>query len=305
MRRVFLPNKKNNNRPLALRHPSLSTYFVVLLTIQLLLNNFYSTNPSILGFATSIYQKEIIELTNKERIKNGLSALTENPTLDQAAFFKAQDMFNDNYWAHVAPDGTTPWVWFDKASYKFMMAGENLARDFNTSAGVVTGWMKSPTHKENVLNNKFTEIGIAVVNGNLLGEETTLVVQFFGLPLTSNTVYAAESAKGGQEKFTPASTTAVISENATLTPIGIPAQKLTGFAELKFRALEAVNPLTWGIGQIVMILGLGGLIFLYVADSVSLWRSGVLRKNSHSLIHAGALTLLLLAIVISSGGMVI
>ena len=305
MRRVFLPSKKNNHRPLLLRHPSLSTYFVVLLTVQLLLNNFYSTNPSILGFATSIYQKEIIELTNRERIKNGLSALKESPTLDQAAFFKAQDMFNDNYWAHVAPDGTTPWVWFDKTSYKFMMAGENLAKDFNTSAGVVTGWMKSPTHKENVLNNKFTEIGIAVVNGSLLGEETTLVVQFFGLPIASNAVYAAESTKSGLEEFTPASTTAVISEGTTLTPIGIPAEKLTGFAELKFRALEAVNPQTWGVGQIIMILGLGGLIVLYLADSIFLWKSGVLRKNSHSLIHAGALTLLLIAIVISSGGMIL
>lgn len=308
MRHYFLPHAKNDYRPLALRHPSLGTFFVILLTIQLILNNFYSSNPSILGFATSIYQKELIELTNKERVNAGLPALSENPVLDQAAYLKAQDMFADNYWAHVAPDGTTPWIWFDKTGYNFLMAGENLAKDFNTSVGVVTGWMRSSTHKENVLNSKFTEIGMAVVNGKLLGEETTLVVQFFGLP--ASVAYAAETTINSGftqegEEFTPASTAAVISEGTTLKPAGTPVQKLTGLAELKFRALEAVNPTTWGLGQSIMIVGLAALILLYLNDSVSLWRLGVLRKNSHSLIHASALTLLLTAVIFSNTGMVL
>lgn len=320
MRHYFLPHEKNDHRPLALRHPTLGTFFVVLLTIQLILNNFYSTNPSILGFATSIYQKELIELTNKERENAGLPSLTENPTLDQAAHLKATDMFNDDYWAHVAPDGTTPWVWFDKTGYNFLMAGENLAKDFNTSAGVVTGWMKSPTHKENLLNSKFSEIGMAVVNGKLLGEETTLVVQFFGLPEVGRVAYAAENpavtsgftqegeeGKEGslREEFTPASTTAVISEWATLKPSGTPVQKLTGLADLKFRAQEAVNPAAWGLGQSIMIVGLAALILLYFNDSFTLWRLGILRKNSHSLIHASALTLLLGAVIFSNGGMIL
>ncbi len=308
MRCYFLPNEKNDHRPLALRHPALGTFFVVLLTIQLVLNNFYSTDPKILGFATNIYQKQLIELTNKERENVGLPSLTENPILDQAAYLKAQDMFNDDYWAHVAPDGTTPWVWFDKTGYNFLMAGENLAKDFNTSAGVVTGWMKSPTHKENLLNSKFSEIGMAVVNGKLLGEETTLVVQFFGLPEASIVAYAAENpplTSGSTQEFTPASTTAVISEGTILKPSGTPVQKLTGLAELKFRAQEAVNPAAWGLGQSIMIVGLAALILLYFNDSFTLWRLGVLRKNSHSLIHAGALTLLLCAIIYSNAGMVL
>ncbi|MBM4401625.1 MAG: hypothetical protein FJ044_00055 [Candidatus Cloacimonetes bacterium] len=315
MLHIFLPQEKNDHRPLALRHPALGTFFVILLTIQLVLNNFYSTDPHILGFATSIYQKELIELTNKERENAGLSPLTESPVLDKAAYLKAQDMLADNYWAHVAPDGTTPWVWFDKEGYNFLMAGENLAKDFNTSAGVISGWMRSPTHKENLLNNKFTEIGMAVVNGKLLEGETTLVVQFFGLPadsagLPASVAYAAEEQPPAvpgtaREEFTPASTVAVISEGAEIRPAGMPAQTLSGLAELKFRALEAIQPSSWGLGQSIMIVGLVAFIILYLNDSLSLWRAGILRKNSHSLIHASALTLLLATVIFSNGGVVL
>jgi hypothetical protein len=54
------------------------------------------------------------------------------------------------------------------------------------SDGVVTAWMNSPTHRDNILKKEYTDVGFAIVNGVLNGEETTLVVQMFGKPLYKN-----------------------------------------------------------------------------------------------------------------------
>ena len=105
-----------------------------------------------------------------------------NEKLNQAALAKAQHMFSEQYWAHSAPDGTQPWVFIKNAGYVYKYAGENLARDFDTTDEMVKAWMNSPTHKENIINPNFTEIGLAVVNGTLNGFSTTLVVQMFGAP---------------------------------------------------------------------------------------------------------------------------
>ncbi len=178
----FIPHKSNNHKPFFTRHPGLTTILIFTLFIQSSINIFFSSNPRILGFATNIYKDEIINLTNNERTKNGLRTLYHNPTLDKAAQLKAQDMFAKDYWAHVSPDGVEPWHWFEVVGYNYSAAGENLARDFDTSSGVVSAWMASPSHRDNILYANFTEIGVAVVDGNLDGEDTTLVVQLFGTP---------------------------------------------------------------------------------------------------------------------------
>jgi hypothetical protein len=92
-------------------------------------------------------------------------------------------MFTNNYWAHNSPQGKTPWTFFDAVDYKYSTAGENLAKDFYNTDSLVKAWMNSPTHKENIINTKYKEIGIAVVNGTLGDIKTTLVVQHFGTPL--------------------------------------------------------------------------------------------------------------------------
>ncbi len=69
------------------------------------------------------------------------------------------------------------------SGYQYEFAGENLAKNFIFSQAVVDAWMASPSHRENILRNDYTEVGYAIVNGVLNGEETTLVVQMFGKPL--------------------------------------------------------------------------------------------------------------------------
>ena len=136
----------------------------------------------VLGFASSITPTQVIELTNHQRRQAGLSELTVSQRLSSAALAKGQHMFGNQYWAHTAPDGTQPWFFFRQADYDYLVAGENLARDFADSSSMVSAWMASPTHKANILNPKYKEIGIAVIDGTLEGYETTVVVQFFATP---------------------------------------------------------------------------------------------------------------------------
>lgn len=305
---LIIPHPKNNHRAHLLKHPFLAIFFTLLFSFQIILNLFYSTNPQVLGFATSIYQQELIKLVNDEREKLGLAELQENPTLNKAALLKAQDMFEEDYWAHVSPQGVTPWYWFEKESYNYLVAGENLAKDFNTSAGVVAGWLASPTHKDNLLNSEFTEIGLAVVNGKLQDEETTLVVQFFGRPQSS---ILASTQK---EETLPAaivpqalaqSVNAVISENGKLRPWGLPAQNFSALDNLNLTLSRFTNTNAWGTNQKVLVAGLSFLTVLLFLDTFTHLKHGLVRKSSHSFLHAGVLLVLILAVVYSSFGMVL
>lgn len=128
----------------------------------------------------------IFTLVNNERAKAGLKPLVESQVLDTSTTNKANDMFAKNYWAHVSPEGNTPWVLFGNVGYSYNFAGENLAKDYFSGGETVTGWMNSPGHKENILNPNYTETGIAVVDGTLSGASTRLIVQHFGKPYAPN-----------------------------------------------------------------------------------------------------------------------
>ncbi len=183
---LFIPKEDNNYRAKAL-HPDFLTYYLLIAFFLTMI--FKQTNlQNVLGFATDISINKLYQLTNQQREKNGLSDLSYNDKLAEAAQQKAQDMFNRNYWSHYGPDGMTPWDFILKNRYQYEFAGENLAKNFLFSQGVVDAWMNSPTHKENILRKDYSEIGFAVVNGTLNGEQTTLVVQMFGKPLGSSSV---------------------------------------------------------------------------------------------------------------------
>lgn len=177
---LFIPRKSNNHRPKILHHSSL---FIVVFLLLLSLFSFTTLKkekPEVLGALTDVSSEELLQLTNIERQKAGQPPLKLNDQLSVAAHNKAQNMFAGNYWAHFGPDGTTPWKFIKEANYQYVYAGENLARGFTTTEDVVDAWMKSPTHRENILSSHYEEVGFAVVKGNLGGENTVLVVEMFG-----------------------------------------------------------------------------------------------------------------------------
>uniref|UniRef100_A0A832E0X5 SCP domain-containing protein n=1 Tax=candidate division WWE3 bacterium TaxID=2053526 RepID=A0A832E0X5_UNCKA len=179
----ILPYPEPQTRARLLKNSALLIYVLVLLFFQLYL---YQASPRILGFATNIVTDELYQLVNQERANLGLPALARNSKLEQAAFNKAQDMIAKNYWAHYAPDGsTTPWQFILDSGYTYNYAGENLAKDFDTSAAVVAAWMASASHRANIVNTNYKDIGMVAVNGSILGAETTLVVQMLGSTATA------------------------------------------------------------------------------------------------------------------------
>ena len=124
----------------------------------------------------------LVDLANGDRLHASVPSLKMNPVLIAAAQAKANDMAAKSYFAHVSPEGVDPWHWFKEVGYSFDYAGENLAVDFSDSSDVNQAWMNSPTHRENILDPHFTEIGIATAQGVYQGRATTFVVQEFGLP---------------------------------------------------------------------------------------------------------------------------
>ena len=174
------------------------------LGLVFVLNIFLSVN---IAQAASFAASNIVSLTNAERIQDGQGALTVNPKLSAAAAAKANDMFANQYFAHTSPTGVTPWDFIKAAGYTYTWAGENLAIGYeNDPNELMADWMNSTTHRENILNASFREIGVAVVDGVYENEATTIVVQEFGTSASGGTEIASETVTpSAQNTATPAS----------------------------------------------------------------------------------------------------
>ncbi len=142
------------------------------------------TSPSTISLtpverkATEIDAGELLDITNKERADNGLKSLVLNESLNQSALNKCNDMVTNNYFSHNRPNGEEPWV-FIKVDYT--QAGENLAEGYYSARQVHREWMNSPTHKENILNKDYDNVGFGVCKSeNFVGNgEKLIVVQHF------------------------------------------------------------------------------------------------------------------------------
>lgn len=177
---LFAPHPHNNHKAKVLQPRSIIILIGLFIMGRSIVDMTIGLQPGILGYASQIDPEKVIELTNNERLNAGLTIVMVNDELNQAALAKATDMFENNYWAHISPTGTEPWQFITNSGYKYQHAGENLARDFSNPTDIVKAWMASPTHRKNLLDERYKDIGIAVVDGTINGVETTLVVQMFG-----------------------------------------------------------------------------------------------------------------------------
>jgi len=142
---------------------------------NLLTNNISKINLS---------SKNVIDITNEQRKLNGdLPPLTENQKLDFSAEKKLQDMFVKGYFEHVSPSGVGVGDLGTEVGYEYIIIGENLALgNFINDKALVDAWMASPGHKANILNKRYTEIGVSVGKGTYDGKSVWMSVQHFGLP---------------------------------------------------------------------------------------------------------------------------
>lgn len=127
----------------------------------------------------------VLAETNRHRTAANLLPLTGNTILNNAAKNKLDDMFAQQYFEHVSPQGLGPADVVDAVGYQYIRVGENLALgNFAGDVDLVQAWMDSPGHRENILHAGYTELGVAAASGLYQGQQTWLAVQTFAKPLT-------------------------------------------------------------------------------------------------------------------------
>lgn len=278
---LFVPCQANNYHPRTIQKGTICFYIFFLFAFQLGYRKIGGVHRQILGFATEITVEGILDHTNQERIKNNLPVLDYSEELSYAAEGKAKDMFEKNYWAHISPTGVTPWQFINNSGYNYVYAGENLAKDFNFSQDVVSAWLNSPSHQANILNPKYTDIGIAVVNGNLLGRDTTLVVQEFGKEATASL----------DKTSVPIASMIRQSVNQQEENIFATEDKQTAF---NFRLSRTTS----------LLLSELFLVVLFI-DSIYVWRKKIIRLTGNSIAHFIFIVMVIAAIGFTSAGVIL
>lgn len=122
------------------------------------------------GNGLTTAEQRMYDLVNQDRSAAGLPALKIDMRLVRAARIKSQDMKDKGYFAHTAPDGTTPWDLMKDQGVMFKTAGENIAKGYATSDAAEKGFMNSAGHRANILNIGYTHMGIGIV-GNYYTQE--------------------------------------------------------------------------------------------------------------------------------------
>jgi hypothetical protein len=271
----FLPHESNNYKA-RLLHAGVIFYYIVLLFVLQLSKNFIRNfSPDILGYATDITVEKTLELVNQNRQQAGLAPLTLSAELTAAATQKAADMFGKDYWAHVSPTGATPWQFISGNGYQYVYAGENLAKSFDTVEEMVAAWMDSPTHRANILKPEYTEIGLAVMNGKLKGEETTLVVQEFG---------------------TRAVAAAPVRNTTPVPAVPVVVSQVNQLGKTIF---------SLRISKTFSLILAEFLLVILIVDSIYIWRHKTARISSHSLAHIIFFATLIGAMMVTGAGVIL
>jgi hypothetical protein len=227
----FIPSERNGHVPHVLKHHVLFGYSAILVLVKALILSGYVLLPAAVVYSSAVTADNIVALTNAARSAIGRIELSADDRLANAASGKALDMAAKEYFAHVGPDGKTPWDWIRGAGYAYRYAGENLAINYFTSEGALEGWMASPDHRKNIADERYTEIGVGVAKGTYQGFDTFYVVQMFGRPPDEPVVVADTGASSPAPTAEPtvapaeppvslpAAPTSAVVEGATDAPI--------------------------------------------------------------------------------------
>jgi len=315
----FIPHLKEDglhHRAKALNLSYLVSYLLILTLFGSGLYLIKLKAPQILGQVT-FSADQIIALTNGKRAQSGLGALSFNSQLSQAAVSKAQDMYAADYWAHNSPSGKTPWSFISASGYRYLYAGENLARDFSDAQSVVEAWMASPSHRSNILDDHFREIGVAVASGDLEGREVILVVQMFGTPVSQipSQQPLVQASPQPSPQPSPAQVAQIqnkespipspepqptVSPSPVVVAVELPSlqggqnSQATVLASRRFAIVKGVS------------LGLTAFVFaLFAIEVVYTLRKSHLRLRAGVLAHLAILAFVLLAIWYAVGGAVL
>lgn len=131
-----------------------------------------NTNVEVSGLTQDQMEGSISCLINEERTSFGLVPVQPNSDLRQAALSHSKEMIDEGYFEHTSPEGLTFIERIQRTGYmknvRSWVVGENLVwgtENLSTPQSLVTAWMNSPPHRENLLRARFREIGVAAVVG--------------------------------------------------------------------------------------------------------------------------------------------
>lgn len=184
-----------------------------------------------LAYATNTTANGLLAATNNQRNASGIGSLALNSQLSNAAQAKANDMVARNYWSHNTPDGEEPWIFINGTGYKYTKAGENLAYGFPDSNSTVAGWMNSPSHKANMLDGVFTEVGFGYADSDNFNDsgEQTVVVAMYAKPQTlavTNNVPASPPSAAQPAAPEKLPTTPSYTTTSTIEPTSVPVTRV-------------------------------------------------------------------------------
>lgn len=307
----FTPRPSNNHKARALHLPFLGLYVAALIVFQIGLIFFAKVNPGVLGYASNISVNDLLANTNAQREKAGLPPLTLNSQLSQAAQAKGEDMFAHQYWAHVSPSGTDPWFFINQQNYRYLFAGENLARDFADSPAVVSAWMQSPTHKENLLNSRYKDVGFAVVNGKYGDYETTIVVQMFGAT-SAQAPTVATAPEASAEVTVPTTVPPVIAVEPATEDVA-PVEAVPPISDgsiLGETPILSANPSSVKIDvasltKTISLIFAAVIVALLLVDAVMVYRRKIVRVSGHNVAHLLIFAAVLVALNLLHQGMIL
>lgn len=194
----LVPTEENNFHPRFFHVEIFSIFLILVVALQIFVYSGTATRiisafPAFSNIA-AVLPAMLAAETNQYRLAQNTTPLKNSELLTVAAELKAQDMLKRGYFSHVDPDGNMPWKWFEQVGYQYSYAGENLAVDFVDSKDVTEAWIHSLTHRANLVNKDFSEIGIGTAQGVFEGKNTTFVVQFLAKPVNRASVPVALTA---------------------------------------------------------------------------------------------------------------
>lgn len=275
-KKLLIPHKGNEYHPHLIRWQGLGIVLALVLVFQLGYNFVTTGALQVLGTASSIAIGELLDDTNAARKEAGLEPLVLNQQLTQAASLKAEDMLENNYWAHTSPSGVTPWKWYEDVEYQYNIAGENLAKNYPSAAATVAAWMASPTHRENILRAEFKDVGFAVTDGTLDGKDTVLIVAEYGSPISSTPLVPSTYAASVDNNEVP-----------VLTQVGL--------------FIQSLDPVTIGSLVVLTIVTTIALITHYHRNRMpKSWRRSW--RAHHGAYKAVGVIIVMAMILLGSGG---
>ena len=117
----------------------------------------------------------MVDVINQERIAAGLNPVKVDLRLASVGRTKANDMKVNNYFSHTSPTYGSPWAMMQQVGITVRWAGENISGN-KSVAGAMASLMLSPGHRANILDPRFTHVGVGIAYGSAYGN---LYVQEF------------------------------------------------------------------------------------------------------------------------------